>query len=73
MTNDNIHVTNAQVAEAAALPVLTHFENIPIEDLLDDVEFEAFDAEGNVIPFDLEDTFSQADEDVKLDVSNASH
>ncbi len=70
MTNDNIHVTNAQMAEAAALPVLTHFENIPIEDLID---FEAFDAEGNIIPFDLEDTFSQADEDVKLDVSNTSH
>ena len=70
MTNDNIHVTNAQMAEAAALPVLTHFENIPIEDLLD---FEAFDSEGNVIPFDLEDTFSQADEDIKLDVGNTSH
>ena len=71
MTNDNIHVTNAQMAEAAALPILTHFENIPIEDLIDD--FEAFDAEGNVIPFDLKDTFSQADEDVRLDVSNTSH
>ncbi len=64
MTNDNIHVTNAQVAEAAALP-------------LD----EFFDKEGNIIPFDLEDTFSQADEDVnfvdegnvKFDVSNTSH
>jgi len=59
MTNDNIHVTNAQVAEAAALPIIS----------LD----EFLDKEGNIIPFDLEDTFSQADEDVKLDVSNTSH
>ena len=59
MTNDNIHVTNAQMAEAATLPL------IPLD--------EFFDKEGNVIPFDLEDTFSQTDEDVKLDVSNTSH
>jgi len=59
MTNDNIHVTNAQMVEAAALPL------IPLD--------EFFDKEGNVIPFDLEDTFSQADEDVKLDVGNTSH
>ena len=57
MTNDNIHVTNAQMAEAAAL--------IPLD--------EFFDKEGNIIPFDLEDTFSQADEEIKLDVSNTSH
>ena len=64
MTNDNIHVTNAQVAEATALPFVV---------LDEELNPEFFDKEGNVIPFDLEDTFSQADEDVKLDVSNTSH
>jgi len=59
MTNDNIHVTNAEMAEAATLPLIS----------LD----EFFDKEGNIIPFDLEDTFSQADEEIKLDVSNTSH
>ena len=57
--NDNIHVTNAQMVEATALP------NIPFDEFLD--------KEGNIIPFDLEDIFSQAEEDVKLDVSNTSH
>jgi len=56
MTNDNIHVTNAQMAEAAALPI-----------------DEFFDEDGNLIPFDTEETFVQTNEDVKVDVSNTSH
>ena len=59
MTNDNIHVTNAQVAEASALPI-----DKPIEDF--------FDADGNLIPFDVE-TFTQTNEDIKVDTGNTSH
>jgi hypothetical protein len=48
MTNDNIHVTNAAMAEASALPIDDFFDN-----------------EGNLIPFDIEDTIVQGKEDLK--------
>ena len=64
MTNDNIRITNAQMAEASAASI-------------DDF----FDEEGNLIPFDIEETFTQISEDVtpdaegivKVDVANTSH
>lgn len=56
MTNDNLPITNAEMAEAATLP-------------LD----EFFDIDGNVIPFDTEEDFIQAAEDIKVDTGNTVH
>lgn len=65
MTNDNIPITNAAMAEAAALPI-----------------DEFFDKEGNLIPFDLDETFVQDEADIindgqtyseTVDVGNTSH